>query len=131
MNAAYDTHIDHGDGGVFSPVPGNEAYVFDSDCQPILLDFHCPCYPTVEDLGDLKDQGSGVYWTDGLGNWSVSLTLSTSPAQASASGDKTNGTGACSITQSDGTGKSYSPIREGDAWECKSVLDANDGFLLF
>jgi alpha-tubulin suppressor-like RCC1 family protein len=34
-DAAYETHIAHGDGGIGDPVPGMEGYNFDDACQPV------------------------------------------------------------------------------------------------
>jgi hypothetical protein len=36
-DAAYDTHIAHGDGGIGDPVPGMAGYTFDDACQPAEL----------------------------------------------------------------------------------------------
>jgi hypothetical protein len=42
-DAAYDTHIAHGDGGIGNAVPDDPAYVFDADCQPVPA-ADCPCF---------------------------------------------------------------------------------------
>lgn len=63
--AAYETHVAHGDGGIGDAVPGMEGYKFDEDCQPVVAE--CPCF----DAGDLSALGSpdfsdyedGDYWT--------------------------------------------------------------------
>lgn len=36
--AAYDSHVAHGDAGIGDPVPGMAGYAFDSDCLPELVD---------------------------------------------------------------------------------------------
>jgi hypothetical protein len=39
---AYPTHVSHGDAGVGEPVPGNEGFVFDEDCN-LVEAVSCPC----------------------------------------------------------------------------------------
>lgn len=45
--AAYETHVAHGDGSVGDPVPGRTGYEFDEDCQAAEIPLptpDCPCY---------------------------------------------------------------------------------------
>jgi hypothetical protein len=39
---AYPSHVSHGDAGVGEPVPGNEGFVFDEDCN-LVEAVSCPC----------------------------------------------------------------------------------------
>lgn len=44
---AYETHIGHGDADVGETVPGQPGFVFDAECNPVMVT--CPCW-TPEEL---------------------------------------------------------------------------------
>ena len=48
-DAAFETHIAHGDGAVGDPVPGMDGYIFNENCQPeeVVSVAECPCYSTT------------------------------------------------------------------------------------
>lgn len=123
-DAAYDTHRAHGDGPVGARVPGNEGYAFLSDCETVRVVAYCPCYQTVAELGDLQGEAGLVIEDDPFGSWEASLTSGTASASAWYSSD--SHTGACAITQSDGSGKSFADLHASDLNECRGVLEQNE-----
>lgn len=58
---AYPSHVSHGDAGVGEPVPGNEGFVFDEDCN-LVEAVSCPCdFSATNFLGLGGDVEEGVY----------------------------------------------------------------------
>jgi hypothetical protein len=58
-DAAYETHIAHGDGGVGEAVPGTSGYEFDGECQPqTVVIATCPCFSV-----DRVEESIGGWWS--------------------------------------------------------------------
>lgn len=58
-DAAYDSHIAHGDGGVGEAVPGTPGYEFGAECQPQEIEIEtpeCPCFSATSIAQALADQ---------------------------------------------------------------------------
>jgi hypothetical protein len=76
-DAAYESHVAHGDWNIGDPVPNMPGYVFDETCTPALA-VTCPCFGLGElqsppegwtfDLCDINSNFSAVYFDMG-GGW--------------------------------------------------------------
>jgi hypothetical protein len=70
-DAAFETHLAHGDGEIGGDVPGLDGYIFDENCEPELIEVVvdvCPCF-SQESIEEAIERSSfqGVYldiWGD-------------------------------------------------------------------
>ena len=115
-DAAYDTHVDHGDASPGDPVPGMSGYVFDAACQPILA--VCPCF----EESDLIELFPGLEYTETFGGWTYEIWDLGGFARVSYDGSQYS----CEI---DVFGKelAVSPISEAAANACVDVLESHAG----
>ena len=60
--AAYQTHVNHGDGSVGDPIPGLTGYEFDEDCLP--QESQCPCFSATDVADVIAGWGPGVLLSD-------------------------------------------------------------------
>ena len=117
-DAAYDTHVDHGDASPGEAVPGMDGHVFDDQCQPV--EAVCPCYQSPLDIGDLF--GADLSYLETTDGWVWRLSDFDDFEYAQVSYD---GQYSCEISTYR-TQAAYSPISEPAAYDCIEVLQAYD-----